>query len=219
MFTRTNRSRTLLTKGSFTREKWNELSILFGIIFGLFHRSLFSVVDTSLLPSAQEMAKKSRESIDDVSNVRGAWSKANPISWKSSFRDCSCATTSENLTIDRSSRKLSDVPSQEIQARHRVTDCIFWVPSGIQGAQKRSRQDRQGIIGCQKEQQSALSSAVSSRSQIPGVCGPGERLRFVQEEEVDIQHLLTPGVTLDPSLLDRMKHMVKKTLGNFELTS
>ena len=77
MFTQTNRSQSFSTKGSFTRGKRNELMILFGIVPESFPRCPFSVV-AALGPSAQDVANRSRHSIDDVSKFEGASLKSMP---------------------------------------------------------------------------------------------------------------------------------------------
>ena len=48
----------MLTKGSFTRDEWSSLTILFGIVCEYVHRSPFSVV-AALVPFTHEMAKRS----------------------------------------------------------------------------------------------------------------------------------------------------------------
>ena len=58
----------VVSGGSFTRDKWNELMILFGVVPESFHRSPFSVV-AALVPLAHEMVKRSRPFADEASKL------------------------------------------------------------------------------------------------------------------------------------------------------
>ena len=76
----------ILTMGSFTRDEWNELMILFGIVPGSFHRSPFSVVG-AWGPHAQQMARRSLSFIDEASKHTGASSKSKPEGKRDLARD------------------------------------------------------------------------------------------------------------------------------------
>ena len=72
MFTTNQQVGDILTKGSSTRGKWDELIILFGIVPEPFQHPHFS---RCLFPPAQAMAQRSHQSIDDVQKFYGASSK------------------------------------------------------------------------------------------------------------------------------------------------
>ena len=105
----------LLTRGSFTHDKLNELASLFVSVSESFHRSPFLVVAT-LVPLAHQVAKRSRCSI----KAR----HLNQIPKKKNFLAGSSAT-SEKLTSDLCSRK-DAIRCQRPgpQARHQVTECM-----------------------------------------------------------------------------------------------
>ena len=65
--------RPFVTKGCFTRDKRDELMILFGIVSESHHSSPLSVVATLVLP-AHQMAKR-----DEASKHTGASSKSKPV--------------------------------------------------------------------------------------------------------------------------------------------
>ena len=67
----------ILTNGSFTRDEWDELMLLFGMVLESHHRSPFSAVAT-LVPLAQQMAKRSHPFTDEASKYTGASSKSKP---------------------------------------------------------------------------------------------------------------------------------------------
>ena len=64
--------------GSFTRDKWNELTTVFGIVSECCHRSHISAV-AFLVPPAQAMAKRSHQSTDDARKLTGESSKSIPV--------------------------------------------------------------------------------------------------------------------------------------------
>ena len=67
-----------IAKGSFTRDKWDELMILFGIVSESYHSSHLSVVATLVL-LVHQMAKRSHPSADEASKFPGASSKSKPV--------------------------------------------------------------------------------------------------------------------------------------------
>ena len=78
-YVRTNQQIVDITAtGSFTRDEWNELTTVFGIVSGCFHRSHISAV-AFLVPPAQAMAKRSHQSTDDARKLTGESSKSIPV--------------------------------------------------------------------------------------------------------------------------------------------
>ena len=112
----------ILTKGSFTRGKWNELMILFGVVSDSVHRSASPVV-AALGPPAHKMAGRSQNSIDEASNVRGASTRPNPEGNRAIA--LAFVRTSEKFTTDLCSRKDAvRGPEPGKPARHLGTDCV-----------------------------------------------------------------------------------------------
>ena len=72
-----------------------------------------------------------------------------------------------------------------IQARHRPTDSISKVLSGIQKSQNQKHQICEVISGCQKrEQQNAPSSSGRNESRFPNAQALGDRLQSKEDENV-----------------------------------
>ena len=63
------------TKGSFTRDKWDEPMIVFGVVSESFHRSHMSAAAVSV-PPAQAVAKRNHPFTDEASKYAGTSSKS-----------------------------------------------------------------------------------------------------------------------------------------------
>ena len=67
----------ILPKGSFTRDKWNELMFCLVLFLSSFTAAHFSVV-AALVPPAQQVVKRSDPFADEDSKHTGASSKSVP---------------------------------------------------------------------------------------------------------------------------------------------
>ena len=116
--------------------------ILFGIVSESFHRSVSSVF-AALVPLAHKMAKRSRHSFDDVSDVEGTSTKSIP-EWKRGIALATVRQHESSLLISAQEKTQSDLKCRgrasgdrlhfpgvqapgrlvaNASARHRATDC------------------------------------------------------------------------------------------------
>ena len=152
------------TNGSFTRDKWNDLLIRF-------HRNPLSVVAASLVPSATQRARRSQASIDDVSNVRGVSSKANPVGNRA-FSLAAMRHRKGGPPIQAQEKTPFYVQSQENQGQasgdRLHSQGTTRNPGSTETVPSKS-EEYHWMPKAKVQQQSAWSSAASSKSQIPGV--------------------------------------------------
>ena len=110
------------TNGPFTRDKCDELMILFGIVPESYHRSQFSVFATLVL-SAQQMARKSRPFTDEASKYTGASSKSMPVGWRV-LALAAVRHEKSSPSISDQEKEQSDVKVHVNRSQASTTDCI-----------------------------------------------------------------------------------------------
>ena len=108
----------ILTKGSFSRDKWIELMSLFVIVAESVLCSLFLAI-AALVPPARKMESRSSKVVIKISSKR-----------KKAFTLAAVRHEKNLLLISVQEKTQYDGIDKRIQARHRVTDCIFQASTG-----------------------------------------------------------------------------------------
>ena len=99
-------------KGSFTREKWDELMILIGKVSEFHHCSHHSIVATLFL-LVHKMAKRSRPSVDEASKFTSASSNSKPACKRILALAAVRHHGSSPLSVAQKKKTQSDVKRQE----------------------------------------------------------------------------------------------------------
>ena len=188
------------TKGSFTRDKWDEPMIVFGVVSESFHRSHMSTVAVSIPPS-QAVAKRNHPFTDEASKYAGTSSKSQPDG-KRVLPPASVRHQKSSPSISAEEKTQSDVKGQE----NRATDCISQVPPGIHKSRNQKRQIWKVTIGYKKENNKMLRRHLDATS--PTIPMPRHR------ETDDMTNLLSPGVKLITNLVTRIEETSRKLSGN-----
>ena len=183
------------TKGSFTRDKWDEPMIVFGVVSESFHRSHMSTVAVSVPPAQRTKPRNTQARRQSRSQMA-----------KEFFRRLQCDIRRAHRRSQLKKRRNPMSNARRIQASRWATDCISQVPPGIHKSRNQKRQIWKVTIGYKKENNKMLRRHLDATS--PTIPMPTHR------ETDDMTHLLSPGVKLITNLVTRIEETSRKLSGN-----